>query len=368
MSTFVKARCHCGLNVLNIKFSTSSLPLPSIICHCNSCRHSTGQMARNYIPFEGEPTSFLTNKPIDFENLTGYHTSPSTTRWFCNICSTHLIASSTEIKVWYVAVGALERAGGIVQFTGHIWVSDTLDGGTADHLSVFDERKIPRYSEFPVVEGGTLPLGWRGVTENPSPDQLSAYCHCRAISFSITRPSLESKLPSSPYPDFLFPHDTTPITHLGNPDNEKWWLRPVDSENPTHYLAGYCACSTCRLVTGSEVQCWAFVPRSNIIFHGGTPDGLPVEIDLVDEDKRPKHLKRYDSSPTRHREYCDRCGATVFFWTDIRRDLIAISTGLFNERQDGSRAEGWLDWHLERVGFSEQASRKSMVDAIVSHK
>lgn len=368
MSTFVKASCHCGLNVLNISFTTTSLPLSSMLCHCNDCRHCTGQMVRNYIPFDGEPLSFSTNEPIDFKYLTEYHTSSRVTRWFCSTCSAHLMAKSTKRPNWYVTVGALERMEGIVKTQGHIWVGSTLDGGLADYLQVVDGQENLRYteSEFQVADGGTLPVGWRGVTEeNHAPDQLSAHCHCNAISFSITRPSSVSTQLTSPYPDLLFPHDTTPASKLTNPDDEKWWLRPVGLEGPTRYLAGFCACRSCRLVTGSEIQSWAFIPRSNITIHS---DKSSVEFDPLDEIKRPNQLKRYDSSPGRHRESCGNCGANVFFWSDLRRDLIAVSAGLFNEKQGGVRAEGWLEWYRERVSFSEQAVRKTMVDALVGHR
>lgn len=47
----------------------------------------------------------------------------------------------------------------------------------------------------------------------------------------------------------------------------------------------------------------------------------------------------------------------MFWWALQRPDLIDVSIGLFDEAQNGARAEDWLEWHRGRVGFLEKASK-----------
>lgn len=363
MSTHVKANCHCGINSFSLEFRTESLPLSNVICHCNTCRRSTGQLYRHYTPFEGEPVLVANNQPGDFQHLSHYKTSPTSERWFCSTCSAHLFAQSTKVEGLRIAIGALEDAGKIVKSQAHIWVSDTLDGGAADCLSVIDGVQLPRFVTSPLTERTMLPVGWRAVKSDETQtlhDELSAECHCGSIAFSITRPSAASASLRIPYPSFLVPTDATPSQRL-NPDDEKWWLRPAGSEHPTHYLACHCACSSCRLTSGSEIQSSAFVPRVNILVRkdGSTS---PVVINLQDAENRPKGLKQYESSPGRFREFCGNCGANVFMWRKVMPDFIVVSTGLFDEQQGGSRCEGWLEWFKGGVSFSEDAIRKTFVE------
>lgn len=363
MSTIVKARCHCGLNEFNIAFTTVSLPIVNDLCHCTSCRHSTGQLTVNYAPFDGVPISSATNEPADLTTLTPYRFTESATRWFCKTCSAHILwqYSGAETR-WCIAVGTLERVEGIVKTGYHIFVADTLDGGIADYVKVVDGLDLPRYTAE-VKEGAVTPLGWKNPEiprKKQGHDHLSAYCRCNAVSFSITRPTVASAFPSSPYPDLLLPYSSTPQTKIDNPDDEKWWLRPIGAEKPSRYLAGHCACNTCRLTSGFEFQSWAFIPRANIL---DTSSGSPTELNLTDEKLRPKGLKQYKSSPGRIREFCGTCGATVFWWGSERQDLVDVSVGLIDQDQDGLRAEGWLDWHKDRVSFEEDAVNKILVQA-----
>jgi hypothetical protein len=255
---------------------------------------------------------------------------------------------------------------GIVKLACHIWIEDTLDGGIARYLTVIDGIELLRYARGE-EDRETLPIGWQADEQEninkPNQSHLSAHCHCKAINLSITRPSALSVLPSSPYPDLLLPYHITHPSKVENPADEKWWLRPAGSKNPTHYLAGHCACTSCRLTSGSEIQSWAFIPRINILVHSHSTSE-PVELNLQDENLRPKGLKSYLSSPGRNREFCATCGATVFWWGAERPDLVDVSVGLLNSSQ-GALAEDWLEWHKDRVSFSEEAINKSLVEALV---
>ncbi|RDB27838.1 hypothetical protein Hypma_002322 [Hypsizygus marmoreus] len=363
MMTFVKASCHCGRNTFKVAFPTASLPIINDACHCTSCRHSTGQLTVIQAGFDGVPLSPETNNPASLSNLTPYKTSESATRWFCSTCSAHVLWQYTAPEVsWCISTGALEKTEGIVKLRYHIFVADTLDGGIADHLRVIDGLEIPRYIAR-AMKDEVVPLGWRSaeITEkkrSADEDCLSLHCHCKTIQLSITRPSAASTVPSSPYPDLLFPYISTPASKIANTEDEKWWLRPAGVDKPTKYLAGHCACTTCRLTSGFEIQSWAFVPRSNILTTSG------VELDLQNERLRPSGLRQYKSSPGRNREFCGTCGATVFWWGEERPELIDVSVGLVDEKQGGVRAEGWLDWHKGRVSFEEDALSRSLVEGL----
>ena len=366
MTTLIKSGCHCGLNVFNIALTTASLPISNGLCHCNTCCHCSGQLAANHILIEGIPLSAATNQPGDLKHFTVYKTFGAN-RYFCSRCSAIVFwqhAARLE-GGWCVAVALLDNPKEVVKLGRHIWIEDTLDGGIARYLTVIDGIELPRYARE-AEDRKTLLIDWQadGQKNSNEPDQsyLSAYCHCKAISLSITRPSAVSFLPSSPYPDLLFPYHITHPSKVKNPDDEKWWLRPVGSKNPTHYLAGHCACTSCRLTSGSEIQSWAFIPRANILIHSNATSS-PIELNLQDEDLRPKGLKRYLSSPGRNREFCETCGATVFWWGAERPDLVDLSVGLLNSSQ-GVLAEDWLEWHKDRVSFSEEAISKSLVEAL----
>jgi hypothetical protein len=154
---------------------------------------------------------------------------------------------------------------------------------------------------------------------------------------------------------------------IPNAGDEKWWLRA----NATKYLAGTCACRSCRLTSGFEIQTWAFVPRANIYFHvprnmrtdpgdGGGGDEMVValDFDVFREGEREGKavLKGYESSEGVMREFCGTCGATVFWHDKWRPEVVDVSVGLLDVGE-GARAEGWLEWWGGRVSFEGDAVR-----------
>ncbi|KAG6828565.1 hypothetical protein H0H92_007549 [Tricholoma furcatifolium] len=363
-TTFVKVSCHCGLNTFQVAFATESLPYSSEFCHCSSCRHSTGVPACQFVPADDAPLAPSSTDPGDLSTLTSYKTSETGTRYFCGRCSTHIFCQFLidSKPLWCIAAGTLERTEGIIKPSQHLWLEDTLDGGLADFLPSIDGVELTRCRRGDQKE--VLPAGWSNLPsaqlQPGTEDRLHAYCHCKANSFYITRPSAASFEASSPYPDLSHAVITT-LPEIGrNPGDEKWWLRPAGSDKPTHFLAGTCACTSCRKISGFEIQCWAFLPCANILVRNPATNELePVE--LRNQEKRPSGLRHYNSSPGRHREFCATCGATVFWWGDERDGLIDFSVGLIDEKQNGARAEGWFDWWKQRVSFEEDAIHRSVI-------
>ncbi|KAG6849970.1 hypothetical protein H0H93_003159 [Arthromyces matolae] len=322
----------------------------------------------DFVSFSGVPLAVdSTSEPAVLSSLSSYKTSKTAIRWFCGKCSTHILWQCLEPNPkWLVAGGTLERIDGIVKNTHHIFIDDTLDGGMADNLTNIDGIELSRYATSPDA-GKILPLGWKDlstdVSQAATSDRLHAYCHCKANAFYITRPSAASFVPFSPYPDVTHPYVSLPKEALDNTGDEKWWLRPLGSPNPTHYLGGHCACTSCRRSCGFTIQSWIFIPRNNILFSISSSDEL-VPLDLQNKDKRPPGLVNYKSSEGRNREFCGTCGATVFWWGTERPDLVDVSAGLVAESLGGVRAEGWVDWWKERVSFAEDALNVKLVKGL----
>ncbi|KAI1867842.1 uncharacterized protein JN550_006649 [Neoarthrinium moseri] len=256
-------------------------------------------------------------------------------------------------------------------------VAGTIDGGLS--LWIKDvagkELVVHQHSGYPgedVPEASASASTQLNMQSGDSTEALQGFCHCGTVRFHVTRPNDSSRLPTSNMADLMVPYHTG-SSEIKNPHDLKWWLQPEDALVPTRYLAGTCACRSCRLISGFEIQTWAFIPRSNIIFHiadtsnagAGTKDLGKARLMPLDFSTLPEGILRsYESSPGVLRESCVKCGATVFWHDKWRPDLIDVSVGLL-DAPEGTRAEEWLKWWKARVSFSEDVSngRSGMVAA-----
>ena len=368
--TYVKASCHCGANAFQIPFLTSKLPQASDFCHCNACRHITGEFAVHCAVLEGQPLSAESgvgdHKPADLSQLTKYNASKNLTRYFCSICSAYLLyeTKGTSDPHWSVSSGVLERTEGIVKVGYHAFLADTLDSGLAHHYRELNGVEIPRY-EFD--EGGkTLPLGWKAESllkkQEPSKaggegeERLNVYCHCKNISIYLKRAKQEEAK-----------------------DPSKWWLVKGKDDDPTsrvRFRSGHCFCTSCRTTSGSLVKSWVILPRVNAI---DARTSLPVAFTCPNvtnaSSKRPLGLKQYQSSEGTFREFCGTCGASAFYWSKNAKngrvrdtsteepDVINVAAGLLDQEDGGSMAEGWCFW-FDRVIFGEQGTDRAGMEAL----
>ncbi|EXJ58121.1 hypothetical protein A1O7_05545 [Cladophialophora yegresii CBS 114405] len=271
--------------------------------------------------------------------------------------------------VWAVVLGVIDRIDGqepgidfgLERIVQHEFVGDTKDGGLACCLDQIDGHLVPFLLQGPdgvKVDGPAAELfkklqqdgpddskthRERAMKETETLDELSAGCHCGGVNFSVTRPNMASKECSSPWPDLIAPYHSSSSE---NREDIKWWLR----ENDTKYLAGTCACRSCRLGSGSPIQAWTFIPKANIL----QSDGKPLNYDMGS-------LRRIESSTGSYREFCSTCGATVFWHCLERPDLVDVSVGLLRA-PEGARASSWLDWWTERVSFKEEAFDKKLIN------
>ncbi|KAF8882518.1 Mss4-like protein [Gymnopilus junonius] len=359
-STFVKASCKCGLNTFQIPFDTVKLPLTRSFCHCNSCRHITGQLMFQGAMFDGVPlttdSTSSSRKPADLSNLKTYKGDGSLfTRYFCKACGAHIVGSAEidSVAYWAVSTGALERVDGIVKAGSHTFVSDTLDGGLAEHYRIVDGVTLPRYTTK--KNSATLHVGWsadsigKKVKAGGGQDHLAAYCHCKAISLRLTR--VEEELTKDPM---------------------NWWAVAKKADEATSlpkFMCGHCLCNSCRLTSGTIINSWVILPAVNVL---NSYTGNPVTYS-PGSSGRIAGLQLYESSPGVFREACGTCGATIFLWytkkghypmpIDGEPVVVCVSAGLIDQEDGGTRAEQWCHWH-EEVIHPEDAIDKAGLEAL----
>ncbi len=351
MTTAVTSTCACRNFTLTVDFPNSILPINRALCLCNRCRRVSGSCGSSSLLL---PPSIPPIDPSNYET-TSYKSSDGVTRYFCSTCGAHLFIHVAKFGSWALCTALWNKTEGIVNWTGCKWVEDTLDGGISVwfnnikrpdgtreelkrwvHYDLRDAKLVPEDALI------TLPAKKEAAIKN---DKLKAQCLCGGVKFYVTRPNEASKNVESPFPDLMFPFHSH---SSDNPKNETWWLR----DNDTKYLAGTCACTSCRLSSGNEIQPWAFIPKSNVL----QEDGTPLDFNMGT-------LKKYDSSKGVMREFCGVCGATIFWHCDFRPELIDVSIGVFDP-EEGARVEGWLDWWTERVSFEELAVSKSLIASL----
>lgn len=342
----LNASCLCGAANHRITLPASSIPLPLFFCHCTSCRHMTGTLAYTvtWLPEDYKPAQ----ETLDV--LTPFEFTERTTQYHCSTCGTQMLAHCRQDadnhsggSSWAAVSGTLEKLEGLFELKGHEFVEDTLDGGFADFLTTYDGQPVPRWARN-FGEGEILPPQWERpdrpkIKANPT-DRCHAHCKCGGVEFWIARPSERSKEAPSKWhitPDVLIPHHSNEKL----PDGEAWWLM----DNGKKYLAGVCACNSCRLHTGMEFVEWAFVSVIDITLdQEGT---IPFSRDFGS-------LKGYRSSDDVMRYHCDTCGATVFFFGEDRPHVIDVAAGLL-DAPEGARAQSWLEYWCGRLSFREDA-------------
>lgn len=103
MAGRVKVACHCGAASLSVTPKPGEDGSVDIsMCHCDSCRHVTGELFVSYMPIRGLAAS-------DLDGIPEYATADGWTRRFCATCGCHLFrtrASGGESE-WEVATGVL---------------------------------------------------------------------------------------------------------------------------------------------------------------------------------------------------------------------------------------------------------------------
>lgn len=313
MVASVRLSCACRHITGTLDVSKIVFPLPLDLCHCSTCRHVTGQLflssftlpasAGNSLQIVGEPVA--------------YKTSDYLTRYFCGQCGASIYNHESKSDSNHIASGIVDKSEGLVEFREQIFVGDTKDGGLSICLEGIHWSGHPGQSER--LELTSKPALDKTSSNRTSAEEvLECYCRCGGVQFSITRPNQSSSEVSSPPSDILVPYHSHKSQKI---EDHAWWLRA----NGTKYFAGTCACNSCRLSSGYDIQAWAFVPKSNIRQKNGE------ELDYS-----MGTLKQYSHSKGAYRNFCGTCGAAVFWHDDERPGVVDVSAGIL-DADEGDR-------------------------------
>lgn len=310
----LEAKCFCGAVHFTVELPATLLPLPVHLCHCSQCRYRSGGpcVFHTRIPLEAT-RRFVA--PSTEANMTAYDFEGAESSWmFCSTCGCHITSIVYDVGAWVVSSSIFTDHGPEnFRIRKHIYSRSAKDGGIAAMLRsvggcVLEDRHPP--DDDPgaaVVEAEPEANAQDGLP------RLRAQCHCGGVSFTVRRPDQE--VLSSPS---LRPY-VSPL------DESKWF-------------AAFDACDDCRLVNGTHLVGWAFLPSSSI--------DQPIGRDLLIGTART-----YASSPGVLRSFCGRCGATVFYSTDERelpadRRVLDLATGILRA-PEGPMAGEWLTWRTK---------------------
>ncbi|OJD15254.1 hypothetical protein AJ78_04476 [Emergomyces pasteurianus Ep9510] len=353
LTKILTAHCFCGAVHYNLKIPTTSLPLPTHICHCGICRytHGTPCIFHASLP-EGITPQWVA--PSGPHALTSYkHTSGSLSdRVFCSTCGCQVgdiwpakPISSQEDEgernaasdgLWTVATSIFtDHSPCNFQIDKHIF-TDSNPGGTGlhqllpriggrdmkvytgDFLPPSDNRILPPAPPPPKAEFGVA---------NTKEERLRAQCHCGGVSFTFPRPTQAV---------------------LDDPKLSKY-VSPID---PRKWVACLDLCDDCRLLNGTHVTAWTFLP-------------LHLLEPVVGADLSIGTTTTFVSSHEARRAFCGTCGATVFYRSEDEPAMVDVALGLVRA-SEGQFMESWVTWRNGRVAYKESGVRfdKDFAEAI----
>ncbi|KAK3934741.1 hypothetical protein QBC46DRAFT_358792 [Diplogelasinospora grovesii] len=340
-STDVKtltAQCYCKSVHFTITVPTTSLPLGVHLCHCHICRYTHGTLCIFHAPLPaGVFPQFISPSSLD-TSLTGYvHTEGAAAeRFFCSTCGCHVgdrdLSPNPETGEvgWRVATSIFSEHGeDVFQIRTHCFTTSAGGSGLYDWLPNMGDRKLQVFNPDPDTSAHfTIPRPPKPKQEfdQNGKERLRAECHCGGVSFTMPRPNN--------------------IPGVENDELTKGFTSPVDK---TKWGGCVDLCDDCRLVDGTHVLGWTFVPRSQI--------QPPVSIDF----KGFGTLKPYVSSKGTLRAFCGKCGATVFFSCDDRtpsdeKQVVDVAVGILRA-PEGIAAENWITWRTGRLGWTDSGRR-----------
>ena len=303
MSTItIQGRCHCDHISYAHEVTRDAFPLKSSICHCTTCRKTTGQVIVSWAVLPLQP---------DVSKLIGYKSSSTLTRYFCPTCGAsvynHEQVSDHE-EEWDFATGLWNKTEDLLNRV-ELWVGDTSDGGLSPWLKVDEKHVEDRQSSSEVTFDSS------GPTETK---HLSASCRCGDIRFQISRP----KAPTGTFEAYV---DT---------------------------------CESCRRATGFEMAAWVDIPRRLLSPALSELKGLQCY--------QSSHGIWRDFCGRCGAKVFWRRDPEVFGWKgDIDDAPISVAPGLL-DAPDGVRAESWLNWsHIAFIGEAmDQDLAQGLVDGM----
>ncbi|KAM0192598.1 hypothetical protein ACHAPI_008181 [Fusarium lateritium] len=318
----LEAKCYCGSVHFTIDVPVSKLPLLTHLCHCSLCRYGSGAPCIFHAPLpKGLDLDFV--EPSSKRNMTSYGISGNEKAWnFCSTCGCHIASRGPPGSVsWTVASSIFINAGDYFDIRKHIFSKSTKDGGMAEALTHIDGKEFIDWNppddspEAKIVEN-------EAEVGEDAKERLRVECECKGVSFTIPRPS-QAVQEDKYYSQF--------VSHR---DNKKWY-------------ATFDACDDCRIVNGTSVVGWTFVP-------------LSVCEPRIEDDLLIGTAKTYKSSDNVVRSFCGTCGATVFYSHVDRRPsedhhVVDLATGIIRA-PEGVMAENWLTWRA-RLAWADSGKK-----------
>ncbi|KAL2360889.1 hypothetical protein RJZ56_006246 [Blastomyces dermatitidis] len=343
------AHCFCRAVHYNLTIPSTSLPLSTLVCHCSICRYVHGAPCAFHAPLPAgiSPQWVASSGP---HALTRYkHTSGALCeRAFCSTCGCQIgdiwpakpinskekeggreaeaeaeAQNASDNQHWTVSTSIFtDHSPANFQIDKHIF-TDSAPGGVGLH------QLLPRIGghDIQVYPGHFLPPNAKRILlPAPAPakvelggadgkeERLRAECHCGGVSFT-------------------FPHPTQAI--LDDPELNAF-VSPTD---PRKWVACLDLCDDCRLLNGTHVAAWTFLPLRLL------EPAIGTELNIGT-------TKTFKSSKGAKRAFCGTCGATAFYWNEDRPDIVDVALGLVRAIE-GLFAESWVTWRSGRVAFKE---------------
>ncbi|KIV84293.1 hypothetical protein PV11_00082 [Exophiala sideris] len=339
MATTSHLTCLCGaVTEPASMLSSTNLPLECVMCHCDTCRRTTGAMVLSYFALRSRPSK----KSLD--NVTLYDTSRYE-RYFCKVCGCHVFGYNKTDGRWLVSTGTLEmeakpaKGKNVSNVKGHIYVGDTSDGGIGPYLTSIADVRVPCWQTEPEEDQGPIEqdklLALREKATKASTtargEMMQVACHCGNVSLRIAPP---------PYGEH----------------SEGWYI----GSDHSRYYARFCCCRSCRLTLGLTMQPWTYVPPSQIY----TDDMHPVVFGPeAKAAAQVKGLKHYQSSDTVLRSFCATCGATIFYQSFDRPYVIDVSVGVIRSTFGNGLVKEWLEWDRKMVSKKDEAVDEELIEA-----
>lgn len=320
MTTTALARCHCGAFCHNVVFQPETFA--QYFCHCDTCRHVSGNLYTSARRVEATRELVATAQ----ETLQKYETSAGSVRYFCGTCGSHVMCVSGD--TWKVFLGAIDQGLGNLNGSGepdgsrvHIFVADTKDGGLTHCFPPTDLYMAGGYNSTRLDAAQVESMQKLAMVDLPSKgeDSLQASCHCGDVQFSISRPQ-------EGITDHTFP---------------RW-------------SACLCSCRSCRLSFGQSITSFlGKMPFSSIRWSDSTVHDGSVRASVT----------RYQGSSYAQRDFCKRCGASVFYTSTYQTGRLDVALGLLRAI-DGALARSWAKWDTSKIHFKEEAYDEELIAAV----
>ena len=252
-------------------------------------------------------------------------------RCFCRNCGCHIGDLAREEdqdghRGWIVATSIFDRHDEeTFQIRKLTMRTSSPGGGLYTWLPSINGRELevrdtpPVTSPFAISEDLPKP-----EVDEDGNERLRAECHCGGVSFTIPRPTVPAIA------------------------NDPFFQEYISKRDPSKWMGVLDSCDDCRVVTGTHVIAWAFVPSALL--------SPPLPQDL-----RLGTMETYVSSPGVLRGFCGVCGATIIYACDKRtptaaQRIVDVAVGLLRA-PEGVLAEEWLCWRAEKIAYGESGRR-----------